>query len=151
MLDGLLGDTISSDGWMLMTDNFQTGSTMIEVVIFLALASLLFMIVVGQLVFMVKVSRQEDARVQALMAARVKIEELRSGLPAAAFSGDSYFQEDSFPDDFFQGLNMLHNKTLVLNVSKDPDNTDLYEAVVKVEDASGALIYSTQTTVWLDR
>lgn len=124
---------------------------MLEAVIFLALASFLFMMVVGQLVFMVQVSRQEDARVQGLMAARVKIEELRSGWPGAVFTAP-YPREVSFPlTGFLPELNMLGDGKFWMD-KKEGDlgkAEGLYEVVVSIYDKKGAEVYSTQTMVWL--
>lgn len=118
---------------------------MLEAVIFLALASFLFTMVVGQLVFMVRVSRQEDARVQGLMAARVKIEELRSGWPEGAFAGP-YPHEGSFSlSGFLPELNMLDQGKF--RIGKEQEG--LYKVVVSIYDKKGAEAYSTQTMVWL--
>ena len=56
----------------------QRGSVLVDIVLFLALLSVLSMALIGQLVFMTKVSAQEDARVQGLMAARVQLEDMRT-------------------------------------------------------------------------
>ncbi len=130
-----------------MSNQTQKGSAMLEAVIFLALASFLFMMVVGQLVFMVRVSRQEDARVQGLMAARVKIEELRSGWPEGAFTGPGvYPREEGFSlAGFLPELNMLGDGKFWI----DKEAEGLYEVVVSIYDKKGAEVYSTQTMVWL--
>jgi type II secretory pathway pseudopilin PulG len=127
-----------------MNMNNQRGSVMLETVIFLALVSFLFMMVVGQLVFMTRVSRQEDARVQGLMAARIKVEELRSGWPEAVFL-DEY--QGSFPlEDMFEDFNMLGHGEFRLEKEAD----DLYKVVIRIYDNKGSEAYSTQTTVWVE-
>ncbi|MGI6163912.1 MAG: type IV pilus modification PilV family protein [Bacillota bacterium] len=124
----------------------QRGSIMLETVICLALVSFLFVMVVGHLLLMARVSRQEDARVQGLMAARVKVEELRSGWPNEVFAGGPNPYEDTFSlADCFEDFNMLGNGRFIIEREED----GLYKVVIWIYDKKGSEVYSTQTTVWL--
>ncbi len=119
---------------------------MLETVICLALVSFLFVMVVGHLLFMARVSRQEDARVQGLMAARVKVEELRSGWPNEVFAGVPYLCEDTFSlEDCFEDFNMLGQGRFRIEREED----GLYKVVIWIYDKKGSEVYSTQTMVWL--
>lgn len=127
----------------------QRGSIMLETVIFLALVSFLFMMVTGQLVFMARTSQKEDARVQGLMAARIKVEELRSGWPGDAFS-DKY-EETGYEAEFslayyFEDVNMLSHGKYTVQKQEDA----LYKVVIRIYDKKNSEVYSTQTTVWVE-
>ncbi len=119
---------------------------MLETVICFALVCFLFMAATGHLVFMTRVSRQEDARVQGFMAARVKVEELRSGWPNEVFAGGPYPYEDTFYlADCFEDFNMLGSGRFRIEREED----GLYKVVIWIYDKKGSEVYSTQTTVWL--
>ncbi len=122
----------------------QAGSALLETVVFLALASLMFLVITGQLVFMVKVSRGEDARVQAMMAARVKVEELRSGFPSLVFSGESseYPKTESFELGDF--LSVGYGEYTL-----EKESNRLFEATVRIYDKKGKEVHATRTLVVL--
>jgi len=133
----------------------QRGSAMLEIVIALALVSFLFMMAVGRLIFITRVSQQEDARVQGLMAARIKIEELRSGRPGSAFSGEGgnhveFPSEDPEGHDkaWFADFHMLGRGTFTVERVSGQEDA-LYKVVVRIYDKKDSEVYSTQTTVWV--
>ena len=120
----------------------QRGSTLLDTVLFLALLSILSMALIGQLVFMTKVSAQEDTRIQGLMAARVQLEDMRTkweyGVTANPVSFDTTEFEDSRLEEGFYRITQ-------------PDGTKpIYQVEIWVNDKSGKTVYKTLSQVWVN-
>lgn len=120
----------------------QRGSILLETVILLGLLSVLSMALIGQLVFMTKVSAQEDARVQGLMAARIQLEDMRTKWTYDVTTSPVRFTTTAFDDNRIkEGYYSITN----------PDNTkpDLYQVEIWINDKTDKTVYKTLSQVWV--
>lgn len=120
----------------------QRGSILLDTVLYLALLSVLSMALIGQLVFMTKVSAQEDARVQGLMAARIQLEDMRTKWTYDVTTSPVRFTTTAFDDNRIkEGYYSITN----------PDNTkpDLYQVEIWINDKTDKTVYKTLSQVWV--
>ncbi len=144
----------------------QRGSILLDTVLFLALLSVFSMALLGQLIFMTKVSAQEDARVQGLMAARVQMENMRTRwqddwlAPSPTPAGWSH-EETFVPSDFEVGIGAdRHSITMldhgVFKISRvekggTPPSYEpnLYQVAIELFDRVGRSVCKTVSRVWV--
>lgn len=119
----------------------QRGSMLLDTVIFLALLSILSMTLIGQLVFMRKISAQEDARIQGLMAARIQMENMRTRW--------TYTVPDDSPleDTFTPPIDFDRLGEGGYSISKMEDY--LYQVEIWVNNLEGSEVYRTLSQVWV--
>jgi len=120
--------------------NNQRGSILLDTVLFMALLSVLLMALVGQLTFMTKVSAQEDARVQGLMAARIQMEDMRTQwdyeVPSDSVFTVTEFEDSRLAEEGFYSITQ-------------PDNTKpIYQIEIEIKDKAGKTVYETLSQVW---
>ena len=127
---------------MLRSILSERGSILMDTVLFMALLSVLLMALVGQLTFMTKVSAQEDARVQGLMAARIQMEDMRTkwdeyGVPPVSGEFDvTVFEDNRLAEKGFYSITQ-------------PDNTKpIYQIEIEIKDKAGKTVYETLSQVW---
>lgn len=118
----------------------QRGSILMDTVLFMALLSVLLMALVGQLTFMTKVSAQEDARVQGLMAARIQMEDMRTKwdyeVPSDSVFTVTEFEDSRLAEEGFYSITQ-------------PDNTKpIYQIEIEIKDKAGKTVYETLSQVW---
>jgi type II secretory pathway pseudopilin PulG len=119
----------------------QRGSILMDTVLFMALLSVLLMALVGQLTFMTKVSAQEDARVQGLMAARIQMEDMRTQwdyeVPSDSVFTVTEFEDSRLAEEGFYSITQ-------------PDNTKpIYQIEIEIKDKAGKTVYETLSQVWV--
>lgn len=107
---------------------------LLDTVVFLAVSTFLSVVVLSGLCALASFSSREDARVQAIMASRVKMEELRS--QTSWTPGEEVFS--------VEGLDMIGYGTYSIR----EEEPGLYEILIRVYDKKGAELYSTKTFVW---
>lgn len=111
----------------------QRGSLMLDVVVALALASIILMLVSSQISAVMYMSRREDARVQGMMAARIKMEEIRSCTPITP--GQGWWVPE--------GFDTLGESGYLIEQA----GPGLFRVVITVRDRQGAEVYSTESMV----
>ena len=120
----------------------ERGSILLDIVLFLALLSVMSMALMGQLVFMTKVSAQEDARVQGLMAARVQLEDMRTKWTYDVTTSPVKFTTTAFDD------NRL--KEGYYSITKpDSSKPHLYQVEIWINDKTDKTVYRTISQVWV--
>jgi len=118
----------------------SSGSLMIEMVIFLLLASILSAASVSQLTLAVRISRDEDVKVQGIMATRIKMEDLRSRRSLTPTPPDKLEEWDPY------GFDLLGTGLLKIEEVEPPD---LYQVTVFARDKKGATVWFTQSLVYV--
>lgn len=121
----------------------ERGSILLDTVLFLALLSVLSMALIGQLVFMTKVSAQEDARVQGLMAARIQLEDMRTNWTHTSATEDEEFTPVSFESEF--DTHRLGKGYYSITVN----GPNLYQVEIRIRDKADTRdVCRTLSQVW---
>ncbi len=133
----------------------QRGSILLDTVLFMGLLSVFFMALVGQLTFMTKVSAQEDARVQGLMAARVQMENMRTRWleewdpeDVDPLTGET-FCEAVFSIDAAAFDRLGEEGHFRITIPDEAGAPHLYQIEIWVDSKTGQTVYRTFSQVWV--